>query len=406
MDNLRNVRNEITKSLLRRSERDSKSTPSIQDEYTRDKESNYSKNTTTSSPISDTFFFTDLTRNEEVLNLPPNTPAYPKDKEVDYNCISYLTSKRKPDVYAGTEVITAKQYKVINFSSNKDEVTKVLKNADKEELQTIPEGESPSSSSEGIKKDYEEMKKKDYRYFDVSNITIKCYNCDEVGHISKNCPNELVIVCLRCQQKGHLSQDCPNIKCFRCNQIGHKSYECKIRNKDIIKCGYCQNIGHEQEDCLINPPRIKKKLLKDKTCFFCGQQGHVMCPLNKNGFIIEDYFSDEVVLTETEEEKFNSDEDFHAIISKAKKKSEPKNILVKRKRYRIFNKLDNRDIKSTTFCPKCAEMHTVEDCNVQSKFNSFDQRRQQHSRNIWRGDRNERDEDRNTSRNSYNKYSK
>jgi hypothetical protein len=403
MDNSRNVRSEIANTITKKRDRDSKSNHLVHDEHNKEKESNYSRNTTTSSPVSETFFFTDLTRNDEVLNLPPNTPAFPKDKEIDYNCISYLTSRRKPDVYAGTEVITAKQYRVINVSSNKDDVSKVLKNADKEEMQTMVDGEYQSSSSEEINNDYEEMKKKDYRYFDVSNITIKCYNCDEVGHISKNCPSEQVIICLRCQQKGHLSQDCPNIKCFRCNQIGHKSYECKIRNKDIIKCGNCENIGHEEEDCLINPPRIKKKLIKSKTCYFCNKEGHVMCHLKQKDFVIEDYHSEDVELTETEDEKYVSEDEFHAIISKNKKKSEPKSNSIKRKRKRIFNKLDNRDIKNTIFCPKCADMHTVENCNVQSKFNSFDKLRQHHSRNLWRSDRNDRDEERNASRNSYNK---
>jgi hypothetical protein len=415
MDNIRNVKNEITKSLLRRGEGKSKSQSNGAEEIKEQKENKTElSNISTSDSI---FYSMDMTRNDALLDLPPNVPAYPKEKEVDYTCISYLSSKRKPDIYMGNEVIKARQYKVVSSPVPAEEVIKVLNKADKEEMQTVPEGDlAESSASEEVKHDYEDLKKKDVRYFTVSNITIRCYNCNEVGHISRNCPNEVIIMCIRCQQKGHNEYDCPNIKCFRCNKIGHKSFECKMRGKDILKCENCQNIGHEALDCLVEPLKLKRKQLKEQTCYFCSQKGHAMCPLNKSGYVIEDYYSDEVVLTESEPEAFDSDEDFHTIISKASKKTKTDSKeskdketsrLVKKKRSRIFNKLDNRDIKSTVFCPKCAEMHSKDDCNVQLRFNSFDQRRQIYSKTLFR---NNRDDDNrngnNTSRGNFNKYNK
>ncbi|KAI0100171.1 hypothetical protein GGR51DRAFT_373706 [Nemania sp. FL0031] len=45
----------------------------------------------------------------------------------------------------------------------------------------------------------------------------KCSNCSELGHISKNCPQEkmekerVVITCVNCQQPGHRMRDCEYI---------------------------------------------------------------------------------------------------------------------------------------------------------------------------------------------------
>ncbi|KAI1491793.1 hypothetical protein F5X96DRAFT_692943 [Biscogniauxia mediterranea] len=62
----------------------------------------------------------------------------------------------------------------------------------------------------------------------------KCSNCNKLGHISKNCPEEkiekqrVVIQCIVCNEIGHRARDCtqPRVDkfaCKNCGQSGHKA---------------------------------------------------------------------------------------------------------------------------------------------------------------------------------------
>ena len=137
------------------------------------------------------------------------------------------------------------------------------------------------------------------RYFNsTSNITIKCYNCDEVGHMARNCPNEFRIICKRCNMPGHWESDCNNMKCFKCHKIGHRYTECKVEEKDIIRCDSCKSIGHKIDDCLSNPKKMKKNSEK---CNFCDKY-HILCPIyvKNNEDIISDYNSEAEELSEAD----------------------------------------------------------------------------------------------------------
>jgi hypothetical protein len=116
---------------------------------------------------------------------------------------------------------------------------------------------------------------------------------------------------------------------------------------------------------------MTKKKLSNVICYFCQKPGHLICPLKKTNFVVEDYYSDQVMLTDSDKELQGES------TSKVEK-------MLKKKRKRVLTNVATRDIISTKFCPKCADTHSIKKCKVKLRENTFDALRLSYSKQVFR----------------------
>ena len=366
--------------------------------------------------------------------------------KVDYNVSSFITSSFRPDLYSPFGIISGNKYKLKFGPSNsfqsleekEEKEEKEENNENKDESKIVIKKEEnkdkdSSSSSSDEKENNEEIKKmKLNRYYNLEpDISLKCHICDQVGHRKDVCPFYENKFCYRCLSTSHEDRDCEQIKCFKCNKLGHKTYNCELRDNQLVICDSCHCVGHVKKECLIKPMEISSKFLKynDLSCLYCGSPNHVLCSLIKRELPelkeededeINEILKDEYLFRESLNNGNNDDDDDRSSLTPKNedlesggnkdieieeetidlqeyesKNNQNKEKEKKKAKERIFEDLENEDIKYTIFCGYCGDRHRNEDCDHQydEKFNNkFDEQRKNTGKKIIEKRRKEKEE--------------
>ena len=312
--------------------------------------------------------------------------------KLSYKVSSFISSNYRPDLYSPLGIIGGNKYNLRkNSMKGKEKVdNEELEAEDKEEDKEIEEKEEEEEEEkeskimdeklDNVKKELDKYKLlKLGRYYVLDNdITVKCHNCGEIGHIKDYCPYTNLKFCHRCLSHDHNDKDCKNKKCFRCNKSGHNKNECSIKESEILICFNCQNSGHRKNECLINPSNIDSRFIKNNglSCFYCGSSNHMICPLSerenielKKENIDFDEIEEDMISSHSQEISSDTPVEEEEIETKKKSKSKKKHP------EEIIENIKNEDIKYTIFCSYCGETHRNEECPLKDdpKFsNEFD----------------------------------
>ncbi|CAI2385381.1 unnamed protein product [Moneuplotes crassus] len=207
--------------------------------------------------------------------------------------INVLNSFRNPDILTGdtNKMLKGNKYRATMF-----------KGEEKEEEKTEPEKEVKKEDNEQDEEDKKEATGLQNRYYQKDSISLRCRNCQEIGHMARNCPNETKYPCCKfCGLEHGPQENCTSIKCFRCNKSGHKISECRERN--ITMCYKCKSIGHSGDKCFMTAYNGR---LKQVLCMICSKPGHLNCQnIDRKDYHIT-FEEDEVHDSEEEQEIMKS----------------------------------------------------------------------------------------------------
>lgn len=115
------------------------------------------------------------------------------------------------------------------------------------------------------------------RYFEDTTV---CYQCGQMGHVSRNCDVVKKNNCMYCDM-DHKGKNCDFLFCDNCLKLGHTYRFCRERRFQPLNCKLCVNQNHYEEEC----PRIwrRYKLAKIETalelimsCPLCFSNTHFL----------------------------------------------------------------------------------------------------------------------------------
>jgi hypothetical protein len=119
------------------------------------------------------------------------------------------------------------------------------------------------------------------RYFEPMDISFKCHNCHEVGHMLRDCPKPRLNVCILCAG-DHIARDCPREVCRRCLRSGHQYKNCPNAMLKLWVCSRCGG-DHKSLDCgrfrssTHSDAPDDREALASVRCYVCGARGHLSC---------------------------------------------------------------------------------------------------------------------------------
>ena len=87
-------------------------------------------------------------------------------------------------------------------------------------------------------------------YVDPDKSGIRCYNCDERGHMQRDCPEpQRRTPCALCGDLTHQMRACPRDVCFNCGAPGHRVADCTMPRVTRDRCKRCGYLGHAPWRC-------------------------------------------------------------------------------------------------------------------------------------------------------------